>query len=54
MSEYLFVEFRMKLFYGLVLLKDFNIISFRFDVGELKVSFGWVVVYLNDLVIIIM
>ncbi|XP_073395974.1 cilia- and flagella-associated protein 65 isoform X3 [Physcomitrium patens] len=48
MSEHLPAEFRMKPSHGLVPPKDFNIISFRFDAGEPKVSLGRVVVHLND------
>lgn len=48
MSEHLPAEFRMKPSHGLIPPKDFNVISFRYDAGEPKVSLGRVVVYLND------
>ena len=48
MSEHLPAEFRLKPSHGLIPPKDFNMISFRYDAGEPKVSLGRVVVYLND------
>lgn len=48
MSEHLPAEFRMKPSHGLIPPKDFNLITFRFDAGEPKVSVGRVVITLNN------
>jgi hypothetical protein len=48
MSEHLPGEFQMKPSHGLVPPKDFNIITFRFEAGEPKLSVGHVVCTLNN------